>query len=234
MFAILKREFRAYFNSPLAYILIGLFTVMNSIFFTNNLNYGSGDFMGNLSTMTFLLLFIVPILSMRIMTEDRKNGTEILLITSPVRISGIVAGKFLAVLFVFLIMTAITFIYPIILIILGAPLTIQLVAGYVGYILLGAAFISVGVFVSSLTESQVISAVVTFISLMIMWLAQFLSSLLGGVFSKILSWFSLMSRYDDFSNGILSLSPIVYYLSFMMVFLFLTVRIIEKRRWSQG
>ncbi len=235
MLAIFKREVRAYFYSPIAYVLIGFFIVLSSIFFLlGNLGYQSADFNSNLSTMGFLLLFIVPILTMRSIAEDRKNGTEVLLVTSPVGLSGIVVGKYLAAFFVFLVMTVITFIYPIILFIFGSPALPALVGGYVGFILLGAAFISVGVFVSSLTENQVVAAVASFVFLLVTWIIQPLAGYVGGIGAKVLNWFSLTSRYDNFNRGIFELDPVVYYISFVAVFLFLTIRVMEKRRWSQG
>ncbi len=234
MSAIFWKEIKSYFYSPMAYILIGLFLLLTSVFFYPNLLYANGDFNGTLSTMGFVLLFIIPVLTMRILAEDRKNGTEVLLITSPVSIAAIVVGKFLASCFVFAIMTVLTFIYPIILLAFGGTFTVQLVGGYLGFLLLGATFIAVGVFASSLTESQVVAVIISFVSLLIMWLAGSLSSIVGGIGAKILSWFSLMTRYEDFNRGILGLSPVVYYLSFVVVFLFLTIRVIEKRRWSQG
>lgn len=234
MSAIFWKEVKSYFYSPMAYILIGLFLLLTSIFFYPNLVYASGDFNGTLSSMGFILLFIIPVLTMRILAEDRKNGTEVLLITSPASITSMVVGKFLAVCFVFAVLTALTFIYPIILLAFGGTFTVQLVGGYIGFLLLGATFISIGVFASSLTENQVIAVVISFVSLLIMWLAGSLTSMVGGIASKVLGWFSLMSRYEDFNRGILGLSPVVYYLSFMAVFLFLTIRVIEKRRWSQG
>ncbi len=234
MTAIFRKEVKSYFYSPIAYILIGLFILLTSIFFWPNLLYQYADFNGTLSTMGFILIFIIPVLTMRILAEDRKNGTEVVLITSPVSLTGVVLGKYLATLFVYLVITAITFIYPIILLAFGGQLTVQLVGGYIGFILLGASFIAVGVFASSLTENQVVAVVIGFVSLLIMWIADSIGSMIGGFAAKILSWFSLISRYEDFNGGILSLSPIIYYLSFIAVFLFLTIRVIEKRRWSQG
>jgi len=234
MRAIFWKEVKSYFYSPIAYILIGLFTLLTSIFFLGNLYRRYADFNPVLSTMGFILLFIVPILTMRILEEDRKNGTEVLLITSPASLTSIVLGKYFAAFFVFLVMTCITFIYPIILFAFGGQPTAQLVGGYIGFILLGASFISVGLFASSLTENQIVAAVIGFISLLIMWIADSVGMVVGGFASKVLNWFSLLSRYEDFNNGILSLSPIVYYLSFTAVFIFLTVRVIERRRWSQG
>jgi len=234
MSAIFWKEVKSYFYSPMAYILIGLFILLTSVFFYPNLVYSMGDFTGNLSNMGFILLFIVPILTMRILAEDRKNGTEVLLITSPASITSMVVGKFLAACSVFLLMIVLTFIYPIVLLAFGGTFTVQLVGGYVGFILLGATFISVGVFASSLTENQIVAVVISFVSLLIMWLAGSLSTMFGGILSKVLGWFSLMTRFEDFSRGILGLSSIIYYLSFIAVFLFLTIRVIEKRRWSQG
>ena len=234
MSAIFWKEVKSYFYSPMAYILIGLFTLLTSIFFLPNLMYGQGSFNGNLSTMSFFLLVVIPILTMRILAEDRKNGTEVLLITSPVSITSMVIGKYLAVCFVFLVMIVITFIYPIVLLSFGAAFSVELIGAYLGFILLGMTFIAVGVFASSLSENQVVSVIVSYVALLIMWLADSLSTIVGGIGAKVLSWFSLVSRYGDFSKGILGLSPVVYYLSFIAVFLFLAVRVIEKRRWSQG
>ena len=187
-----------------------------------------------LSTMGFILLFIVPILTMRILAEDRKNGTEVLLLTSPTSLPKIILGKFFAAYTVFFVMTAITFVFPIILSFYGGPITPQVVGAYFGFLLLGAAFIAFGVFSSSLTENQIIAAVIGFVGLLIMWLADALAPVVGGFLGKVLGWLSLLTRYNDFYNGILGLGPVVYYLSFTGVFIFLTVRVIERRRWSQG
>ncbi len=234
MIAIFLKEFKSYFYSPIAYVLIGFFTVLCSVFFVPVLASQSGEFNGTLNTMGTFLVFVIPILTMRIIAEDRKNGTDVMLITSPVSIFNIVAGKFLATYAVFLVTMGISFIYPAILVVFGAKITVQLIGGYIGFMLLGGAFISVGVFASSLTENQIIAAIISFVSLLIMWIADSLKLILGGSFSKLLGWFSLLSRYSDFNSGIIGLSPIVYYLSFIALFLFITGLMIEKRRWSQG
>ncbi|HHY24556.1 MAG TPA: ABC transporter permease [Clostridiaceae bacterium] len=234
MRAIFWKEVKSYFYSPVAYVLIGMFTLISSIFFWPNLLSMSGEFNNNLATMGYILIFLVPILTMRILAEDRKNGTEVLLLTSPVNLAGIVLGKYFAAVFVFLIMVLVSFIYPIILCAFGASITPQLVGGYIGFILLGASFISVGVFASALSENQVIAAIVSFVGLLIMWIADGIGGMVGGFMAKILYWFSLLSRYDDFNRGVLNLSAIVYYLSFISVFIFLTIMIIERRRWSRG
>lgn len=235
MFAIYKKELRSYFYSPIAYALIGLFILLSSVFFLIiNLQGSYADFSGNLSTMGFLLLFIVPILTMKILAEDRKNGTEVLLVTSPASISEIVIGKYLATLTVFLIMVAMTLIYPLILFIFGKPPVAQLVGAYVGFVLLGAAFIAVGVFASSLTENQVVAAIVSLVSLVVMWLMDSIAGFVGGFAAKVLSWVSLLSRYNEFNRGILDLAPVIYFISFIVVFIFITIQVIERRRWSEG
>ena len=234
MWAVYKKELNSYFHSPVAYVLIGLFVLLTAIFFYPYVLSLFGDFTPVLSTMGFILLFIVPILTMRILAEDRKNGTEVLLLTSPTSLTKIVVGKFLAAYTVFGIMTAVTFVFPIILPFYGGPISPQLIGAYVGFLLLGASFISFGVFSSSLTENQIIAAVIGFVGLMIMLLADTLAPAVGGFLGKVLGWISLMTRYNDFYNGILGLGPIVYYLTFTGVFIFLTIRVIERRRWSQG
>lgn len=234
MRAVFWKEVKSYFYSPVAYVLIGMFSLISSIFFWPNLISMSGEFNGNLATMGYILIFLVPILTMRILAEDRKNGTEVLLLTSPVNLAGIVLGKYFAAVSVFLIMVLVSLIYPIMLFAFGASLTPQLVGGYIGFILLGASFISVGVFASALSENQVISSIVSFVGLLIMWIADGIGGMVGGFTAKILYWFSLLSRYEDFNRGVLNLSAIFYYLSFISVFVFLTIMIIERRRWSRG
>ncbi|MGV8906567.1 MAG: ABC transporter permease [Acetobacterium sp.] len=235
MVAIFKSEFKAYFDSTIAYILIGLFIFVTSVYFyLGNIYNQSGDLSSLFGTMGTFLLFIVPILTSRSIAEDRKNGMEVLLITSPVRLSDIVLGKYLAVLSVFFVMVAITLIYPLILSIFSQPAIIPLVGGYLGFILLGGAMLSFGVFASSLTENQVTASIVSFVGLLMMMIAQPIGDALGGGIANVLNWFSIFSRYDDLNRGILGLNTIIYYLSFIAVFLFLTVRVIEKRRWSRG
>lgn len=234
MRAIYMKEMRTYFNSPVAYVVIGLFLLLTSIFFIPNLTYQYGIFNDNLSTMGYLLVFLVPILTMRLISEDRKSGADVLLITSPVRLSDIVLGKYLAAFSVFLIMTALTLIYPLVLVFFGAPFTAELIGGYIGFILLGASFIAVGIFTSAITENQIIAAVVGIVSLLIMWLADEIAGLVSGFGATVLNWFSLLSRYESFNKGILALGPVIYYLTFIAVFLFTTIMVIEKRRWSRG
>lgn len=234
MWTVAKKEIAGYFKSPIAYVLIGLFVLMISLFYMPFVNAGSGDFITVVKDMGFFLVFIVPILTMRILAEDRKSGTEVLLLTSPTALYKIVLGKFLAAYTVFLVITVISFIYPIINLFFGGVLTIQLFGGYIGFLLLGAAFISVGVFASAVTENQVIAAIIGFVSLLLMWVAFSFSTMIGGFFGNLLNWISLLSRYQVFTRGILSVTEVFYFISFTALFLFLTCRVIERRRWVQG
>ncbi len=234
MFTVAKKEISTYFKSPIAYVLIGLFMLMISVLFYTPFSLGSGDFMPVMETMGFFLIFLVPILTMRILAEDRKNGTEVLLLTSPTSLTKIVLGKFLAMYFVFFIITALSLIYPLIMVAFGAVFTVQLAGAYIGFLLLGAAFISVGIFASAITENQVISAIISFVALLAFWLAGTFATEIGGDIAKFLSWISLTSRYDIFTRGLLGLPEIAYFVFFTILFIFLTVRVIERRRWVQG
>lgn len=234
MLAIFKKEFKSYFTSPTVYVMMGLFVFISSVLFYVNLMSQTSDYNFNFSYMSIVLIIIIPILTMKTLADERKSGTEVLLITSPTSLSNIVVGKYLATVSVFFIMTAITFVYPLILSAYGEPSVPEIVGGYVGFILLGASFIAFGVFASSITESQIIAAIVGVVGLLFMWLLQGIAPAFGGITTKILNWFSLYSRTEDFFSGMLSLGPVVYYLSFSAVFIFLTIRVIEKRRWSKG
>lgn len=236
MWAIWKREVQAYFYQPIAYVLIGLFFLISSIYFTmGTVAAGYAEINTLLQNIIFLFTFIIPILTMRILTEDRKNGTEVLLVTSPVDVTQIVLGKFLASFTVFLVMFASTLLYLVILYILGGqPEVPMLIGGYLALLLVGGAFVSIGVFASSLTENQIVAAIISFVILLLVNLMDAIVYYVGGFFGKVLDVFSLLSRYQDMNSGILDLTSVIYYLSFTAVFLFLTTRVIDKRRWSQG
>jgi len=236
MLAIWKREVQAYFYQPIAYVLIGLFFLISSIYFTfGTVAAYTAQLNGLLSSIIFILTFVCPILTMRILTEDRKQGTEVLLVTSPLDVYQIVLGKFLASFTVFLVMFCSTFIYLAIIYILGGrPEIPRLIGGYVGFLLAGACYVAIGVFASSLTENQIVAAIISFAILLLINIIDPIASFVGGFAAKVLDMFSLLSRYNDLNSGIFDLTSVIYYLSFTAVFLFLTTRVIDKRRWSQG
>lgn len=234
MLAVARKEIAGYFKSPIAYVLIGVYVLIMSIYFHPALKAGYGDFVDVLGDIGVFLIFIIPILTMRILAEDKKNGTEVLLLTSPTSLPRIVIGKFLATFTVFLVIVVISFIYPLIVVIFEGVITIQLVGAYIGFILLGAAFCAVGVFSSSLTENQIIAAVVSLVIMFAMWIADQYAATVGGVLGGIMEWISVLSRYKVFTDGLLTLENIVFFLSFTALMLYLTVRVIERRRWVQG
>ena len=164
---------------------------------------------------------------MRILAEERKNGTEVLLITSPASITSIVLGKYFGACFVFFVMILLSFIYPIVLLAFGGTFTVKIIGGYIGFILLGMTFISVGVFASSLTESQVVAVIISYVALLIMWIADSLTTVVGGFASKILGWISLLSRYGILT-GAYSHRTCGVLLEFYRGIPVFTVRVIEK------
>jgi len=236
MIAVWKKELKAYFLSPVAYVFIGFFILVLGLFFTTtNLFSMSSSFVNTLSNMTFLFMLVIPILTMRLVSEERRNKTDQLLLTAPVSIMSVVLGKYLAAVSVFLITLILTAVYPIIISIYGQLATAEVLVGYFGLFLFGSALISIGVFISALTENQVTSAVSTFGVLFLLWL---INSLTGSLdipwLVFVLEWISVHNMFTSFTQGLLSLSPVVYYLCVCAIFVFLTVRAIEKRRWSEG
>lgn len=235
MFAIFKKELKSFFYSPIAYVVIGLFELVMALFFyIFNFSASSSDISTAFLFGGFLLIAVVPLLTMRLIAEDRRSGVEVLLLTSPTSITGIVLGKYLAAFTVFAIMTAVTAIFPLLMLFFGPVAVAQILTTYLGFLLLGAAFIAVGVFASSLTENQIIAAIIGFVAILILYFMSLISNAIGGTAAIVINWISLSYKYGNFPSGILDLSDIVFFASFIAIFLFLTVRIIERRRWSQG
>ncbi len=234
MKAIFKKEFKSYFLSPIGYIFVGIFIILCAMFFLGgSIAYQVADISALFSNINVVYLFLVSILTMRLLSEEKNKKTDQLLLTAPVSVTEIVLGKYLAAMAVFGVTVLISFVFPITLFIFGQPPLGEVIGSYIGFILLWGAFIAIGVLISALTESQMIAAVFTFGVLLIIY---FMDWIAGNVSNKILlsviQWFSLLKRYNEFQNGILNVTNIVYYLSFIFVMLFLTVRTIEKRRYS--
>ena len=234
MKAIFSKEFKSYFLSPIGYIFTAVFMILASMFFLNgSLMYRIADISVIFSNINIVYLFLVSILTMRSFSEERNKKTDQLLLTAPCSIGEIVIGKYLAAMATLGVTVVISFVFPIVLCVFGNPPISEIIGSYVGFVLLWGAFIAIGIFISSLTESQMISAVFTFGVLLLVY---FMDDIAAGVSNKalasVLSWFSLMNRYFEFQRGILNVVSIVYYLSFIGVFLFLTVQGIERRRWE--
>lgn len=234
MKAILIKELKSYFMSPLGYVFMGVFILINAFFFVNGpIAYGVADIGSLFSNVNVIFLFLISILTMRLLSEEKNKKTDQLLLTAPVKVSDIVLGKYLAAVCVFLITLAVSMVFPITLFIFGDPPLGECIGGYFGFILLWGALISVGVFISSLTENQMISAVFTFCVLLLINFFDFIaSSISNEKISAIVKSLSLFGRYGDFETGILNIANVIFFLSFIFVFLFLTVKVIEKRRYS--
>lgn len=234
MVSVFKKEFKNYFNTPIAYVFLAPFILFASMqFMAILMNTNQANINYILSYVNVLCLFIVPILTMQLLSEERSKKTDQLLLTSPISVWDIVLGKFFAAFSIFLIGCAISLIYPIIFSVIGSPVISEYIGQYIGFIFIWGIFIAVGLFVSSCTESQVVSAILTFVALFFIYSVDSWSqSISNQTVSKVISWLSVMQRYTDFQNGLLNIPSLLYYISFIFVFLFLTQRNIEKRRFS--
>ncbi len=233
MLAVLRREMSNYFTSPIGYIFLAVFYFFSGMFFTNVLAYNSTDITNVFSGLFTVLMFIIPLLTMRSMSEEKKQKTDQLLLTSPIKLGNLVIGKFLAAFIIYCIALAITVVYSIILAVYETPEWSVVVGNIFGALLLGAALIAIGVFISSLTENQLIAAIGSFAVMMFIMMIDSFASLIPVEFiSNILLKISFMTRYTDFVNGILNFANVLFFLSIAVIFNFFTVRILEKKRWS--
>ena len=234
MLAIYKRELRSYFTSPMGYIFCAVFLVVNNIFFyLMNIYSQTSDLTSIFSNMLFMLMFIIPLLTMRSLSEETKQKTDQLLLTAPVNIWQIVTGKFLAAMTVFVIALMGTLVWPVIVTMYGNPAAYTILGNYVAVIFAVSTFIAIGVFISALTSSQIIAAIVSFCVFLAIYFLQAIASVVDQpLVQNILNWISIFSRYQNFTLGLFSLADILYYISFTVVFLFLTTRVIEKKRWA--
>ena len=232
MWAICKKEFKTYFCSPVAYAFIAMVLFIPGLFFwIYNLGRASADFLSVLEALNLIFIFTVPVLTMRLFSEERKTRTDQLLLTAPVRLPAVVLGKYFAALLLFAIAVAATWVYPLILRILGQPDMAVIAGGYIGFIFLGAAMIAVGVLISALTTSQITAAVSTFAAILVLYMADaFAAGIPVKWLSSLVQALSVFSRYNIFTIGVIGLSPVVYFLSVTALFLYLTVRVIRRRQ----
>jgi len=234
MYSIMEREFDAYFHSPIGYIFLTAFYFFSGlVFFTGNLMSQNANLGGVFGWLFTLVLFIVPVLTMRLLSEDRKNKTDQALLTAPIRISEIVLGKFLAATLVFVMALTVTLVYALVIALFTTPNWTAIIGNYVSTLLLGMSLISIGMFISSMTENQVIAAVGGFgVSLLLLLIDMFRSIITDPLLRAIVTSISFNDRYSSFSLGIFEYANVVFFLSVCAVFLFLTVRVLEKRRWG--
>lgn len=236
MLSIYKREMLAYFTSPLAYVYMGAYLLIMGLFFTlDNLLQMSSATATFFNDILFFSMILLPVLTMRLLSDERRNKTDQLLITSPRSIWDIVLGKYFAACTVFLISLAITGVYMVIIATFGILAVPATLTNYLGLFLLGCGIIAVGVMISAMTESQIIAVVATVgVALLLQFMQYIMSVIPIPLLPTIIGWLSIYERVYVFMNGMLSLSAVVYMISFCAVFLFLTVRVIEKRRWSEA
>lgn len=234
MIAIFKRELKAYFSSMLGYAFLTIFLVLSGImFFLMNIVYANSSMTGFFSSLINWTILILPVLTMRLFSEDKKLKTDQMLLTAPISVTSMVVGKYLAAFVVFLIGCGITLIYPFMMSFFSTVPFAETLTCYTGMILLGAVIIAIGAFMSALTESQIVAAVTTYGVLIV---TVFLGSLATQVpkewMAKVLVWLSPLQRFSDFSMGVLNFEAVIYYLSLAALFLFFTVHVFEKKRWN--
>lgn len=236
--SIFAREIKAYFVSPIAYVALIVFIFFAGYFFAVYMNIASRD-QGEASmrmifhNMSVTMLFLAPLMTMRLFAEEKRSGTIEILMTSPVTDTEVVLGKFAASLALFVIMLALTFTCPLFLVIYGNPDVAAMAVGYLGLFLLGTAFISLGVAASSITKNQIIAALISFVMLLGLWIIGWMSSTVSIHWMRsALSFASLVEHFDDFSKGVLDTKHVVYYVSFATFCLFLAVKSVQSAKWK--
>jgi ABC-2 type transport system permease protein len=232
MFAVYVKELRNYFTSMIGYIYLSAFLLIcGYIFSTGNLMSRNGDIKTYFASIFSLVIFLVPILTMRLFSEERKMRTLQLLFTMPVSIGGIVLGKFLATLSVFCIGLGVTLIYPLIMSWFGSVEGLVVLGNYFGMILLVSACIAIGLFISALTENQIIAAVLSYSVLLALWLLDSAGqSMVKGLPGKAMSYLSLNTHYREFTYGIFNPAGMVYFLTLTALFLVFSILVIDGRK----
>jgi len=259
MSAIYKRELASYFRSPIGWVAMALYAVLGGFYFSFSMTSSSSVNIGDeLGLIQLFFVIIIPLITMRLFSEEKKNGTEVLLYTSTVPLYKAVLGKYLAAISLLIIMLASTFLHVILVLSMGGLINAATLGSYISFILVGALYISFGVMASAVTENQIIAAVFSAAMIIFTMLLQLIASSLEGIFVSVISvfnplglssesiykagenlagainWMDPVSRVSSFQYGTMSLSPLLFCISLIALYLFLTYRILEKRRWSQG
>jgi gliding motility-associated transport system permease protein len=248
--AIAEREVRAYFSSPIAYVVIGFFSLLYGYFFYALLSYferqsmqmgmGQPGQVMNINQMligpvlvnaTVILLFVFPAITMRTYSEEKRQGTIELLLTSPITDVEIILGKFVGAMTLYAAMLAVTVIHLSLLFIYGNPEWKPIATGYLGLFLMGGCFLSVGLLISSLTKNQVVAAMATFAVFLMLWVINWIGAFVGPTAQAVLQHLSITEHFDDFSRGIIDTKHLIYYLSFIAFGLFLTMKSVDSERW---
>ncbi|MFH2108021.1 MAG: ABC transporter permease subunit [Chrysiogenia bacterium] len=251
IWTITKKELKSFLYSPIAYILTSFFLLVSGFFFYNILAWANDQTMRMMQSgygmnrininqmlfepffnnMTIILMFLLPMLTMRLFADEKKMRTEELLLTSPLRLSAIIIGKYLAALIIYAIILLLTATYAIFVFVYGNPELAPLLTAYLGLFLLGAVFIAIGLFASALTENQVIAAVISFSSIILIWVISWVGESGPGAWRGILTYLSFFSHFKNMVSGVIDTQDIVYYLTFIFLGLYLTRSVFEFRKW---
>lgn len=234
---IFAREMKTYFVSPIAYVALIVFALLTGYFFAAYFNWasryeGEANMRAIFHNMSITMLFLAPLITMRLFAEEKRSGTIEIIMTSPVTDTEIVIGKFAASMALFLVMLALTFACPLFLMAYGTPDVSPMAVGYLGLVLLGAAFLSLGVVTSCITKNQIVAALMSFVMLLGLWIIGWMSSAVGSQLGNILSFISLVDHFDDFSKGILDTKHIIYYVSFASFCLFFAIKLVQSAKWK--
>jgi ABC-2 type transport system permease protein len=248
--AIARKELRSYFASPIAYVVIGMFALTFGFFFYSLLLYfdrqsmQAGGMGGGPSVnvneqllrpvflnATVIFLFVLPLITMRTYSEEKRSGTIELLLTSPLSDLQIILGKFFGAMGLYAAMLAVTLVHIGLLFVFGSPEWRPIATTYLGLLLMGGCFMSVGLFISSLTKNQIVASAITFGVFLMLWVINWIASFMGPTAQQVLNYLSITDHLDDFTKGILDTKHLVYYISFITFGLFLTARSVDTERW---
>ncbi len=245
---IAGKELRGYFVSPMGWVVMGLFALLFGYFFYAHLsffvqqstqsqmgggpvNVNQGMIRGVLGNASVIILFLLPMITMRTYAEEKRSGTIELLLTSPITDVQIVFGKFLGAIGFYAALLGVTMLNIAILFVFGNPEIMPVVTGYLGLFLLGSCLISLGLFISSTTKNQVVAGAATFVVALLLWIVSWLGSSFGPNTAAVLSYLSITEHFDDFSKGVIDTKHALYYLSVIAFGLFLTVKSVDTERW---
>lgn len=241
---IASKELKSYLTSPMAYVVVSIFLLLSGLFFVlylNNTNFTDTSLQGFIDPLSvfgvqaggnILLLLFAVVLTMRTLAEEKKLGTWELLLTSPVRDSDVILGKFIGSLGIMLIMLILTLFYPLLLIIYGDPDIGPIWTSYLGLVMLGGTAISIGIFASSLTSNQIVAAVVAGAILFGLWVLGIIAASAPQALQQVLNYLSISSHSVGFEAGVIDTRDVVYYLSITALFLYASIRSLEASRWG--
>ena len=233
MTAIFKREFFAYFKNPIGWVFLAIFWFFSGLNLFVLISAGVNMISYIFSNMMLVLMICIPVLTMRLMSEETRMKTDQALLTAPVSLSGIIWGKFLAAMALFGVGMAMTLVDFIVLGSFATPQVSIFIGNLVGLILMGGAFIAIGLFISSMTQSQLAAAIISFAVILFFYMLDyFVTAVPWNWAQNVLSSISFTSRYSEFTNGILDFGNVIFFASVIFIFNFLSVRVLERRRWS--